>query len=53
MKGLGVCEDCGTPYPVEVSEDDSMRVMGNEGACERGNREFALVTDDDVVDSDA
>ena len=53
MKGLGVCEDCRTPYPVEVSDDDSMHVTGNAGARECGNREFALVTDDDVVDSDA
>ena len=50
MKGLGLCEDCGTPYPVEVS-DDSMRVMGNAGACECGSRDFALVIDDDVAHS--
>ena len=51
MKGLGLCENCGTPYPVEVSDGDSLRVMGNAGACECGSREFSLVTDDDVAHS--
>ena len=51
MKRLGLCEDCGTPYPVEVTDEDSIHVMGNAGACECGNREFTLVTDDDVAES--
>ena len=50
MKGLGICDRCGTPYPVMVS-GNSLRVMGNAGACTCGSRDFSLVTDDDVADT--
>lgn len=45
MKVLGVCENCGTLYPVEVAEDGSRHIMGNAGSCKCGSREFSLVTD--------
>lgn len=46
MKVLGICEHCGRPYPVRVSEDDSHHVLGDEGSCKCGSREFSLVTED-------
>ncbi len=52
MKLLGICEDCGTPYPVEVHEDDSIHILGSAGSCQCGSREFSLVTDH-VEDVDA
>lgn len=47
MKALGRCDDCGAPYPVEVTED-SMRATGNAGACRCGRRGFSAVTEAEV-----
>ena len=44
-KLLGICEDCGSPYAVQVFEDDTINVIGNGNECGCGSREFSLVTE--------
>lgn len=46
MKVLGICDDCGTAYPVEVYDDDSMHILGSAGSCKCGSCAFSLVTDE-------
>lgn len=39
-EALGKCIECGTIYPVRLTENGDRRVVGTEGACRCGNDEF-------------
>lgn len=42
-KALGLCDDCGHPYPVVIHDNGSIRIMGNAGKCQCGSREITIV----------
>lgn len=40
------CTNCGNVYPVQETSNGTLRPVGTGGACECGNTEFEVATDE-------
>lgn len=44
-EAIAQCTECGEIYPVQETDDSSLRPVGIEGACECGNTTFEALPD--------
>jgi hypothetical protein len=50
-EALGQCTECAATDPL-YRRDGEWRALGTDGNCECGNGEFAVLTGDELADSD-